>query len=385
MFRHVISVGAVEDSDTSLKHASCGISYAPSSDCAFDFDIPGFSVGSFLRDHIAVLLIAAVCVLMVAGMMAAIGVSADARTLIVGVIVVCFIAGMTVEYLRRKKYYAKLSEGMDCIGRASHFASLADSPAFLDGRIGYEALAGLGRMAGIETARVNADSQDYRDYIELWVHEVKTPLAAASLVLAQMHGEEADKLARELERAERQIEQALYYARSTSLGNDYELSLVSLHDVANVACKKSRRFLIENGVGIKNDIPQDYVVISDKTWLVFALDQILTNSAKYGASEIVLSAEEEELGTSREHTLLSISDNGCGIAASDLPRVFDRAFTGANGRNRGNATGMGLYLVAMLVERMGLSVAIASEEGVGTRVTISFPHDLERMQMERSG
>ena len=105
------------------------------------------------------------------------------------------------------------------------------------------------------------------------------------------------------------------------------------------------------------------------------LGQLIVNAAKYGAVRIGFSSRIEGEGTSAAHTVLEVSDDGYGIPAADVPRVFDRGFTGVNGRKQGASTGMGLYLVAQLCEKMGLGVAIASEEGSGTRVLVTFPHD----------
>ena len=119
-------------------------------------------------------------------------------------------------------------------------------------------------------------------------------------------------------------------------------------------------------------------MFADASWLSFVLGQVVVNAAKYGATAVRFTAREEGTGTSAARTVLEIADNGRGIPAADVPRVFDRGFTGENGRDQGSATGMGLYLVATLCEKMGLGVGLASEEGTGTRVMLAFPHDRRR-------
>ena len=225
------------------------------------------------------------------------------------------------------------------------------------------------------------DAAAYRRYVELWIHEIKTPIAAIKLMLANHPGPESAKVARELERIEAQVDQALYYARSTSVERDYAIREINLASAAREACKRHSRFLIEKGCVPTFDIPDTMTVLADEPWLVFILGQVVTNAAKYGAGALIFTAREEEAGTSRGRTVLEVRDNGCGIPAADVPRVFERGFTGQVGRAHGSATGMGLYLVASLCASMGLHVGLASEEGTGTRVILTFPHDRTRKEL----
>ena len=209
-------------------------------------------------------------------------------------------------------------------------------------------------------------------------HEIKTPIAAAHLMAADLHGGVAAKLKAELDRIESYVEQALYYARSTSLARDYAIRELPLAEAVRAACKKNARYLIEHGAIPSIEVGDDVSVFADASWLSFVLGQVVVNAAKYGATAVRFTAREEGTGTSAARTVLEIADNGRGIPAADVPRVFDRGFTGENGRDQGSATGMGLYLVATLCEKMGLGVGLASEEGTGTRVMLAFPHDRRR-------
>ena len=200
-------------------------------------------------------------------------------------------------------------------------------------------------------------------------------------MLANEPSTQSAKIARELERIEAQVDQALYYARSTSVERDYAIREVSLGEAAREACKRNTRFLIERGALPAFNIPETMTVLADEPWLVFILGQVVVNAAKYGATSIEFTAREEESGTPRGRTVLEVRDNGCGIPAADVPRVFERGFTGQVGRAHGSATGMGLYLVASLCASMGLHVGLASEEGTGTRVILTFPHDRTRKEL----
>lgn len=337
-----------------------------------------FTPGAYLRDRWAVIAIGAFCIALSFGMLCALTTLSGA-ILVAGFTAACGIVALAVEYRRRASFYRELDDLVLSAVRVHQVASLFDEPTFLEGRQAYEAIEALGCRTAADLTALRSDAEAYRSYIELWVHEIKTPIAAAKLMLASMHGERASKLKGELERIESQVESALYYARSNSLSNDYFIREVDLAVVAQDACKRNAHFLIERSVAPCIDVAPGTAVLADATWLGFVISQIVVNAAKYGATEIRFSAEELDAGTSSHRTVLEIADDGCGIAEADVPRVFDRGFTGENGRLSGSSTGMGLYLAAALCERMGLAIALASEEGKGTRVMIAFPHDRRRL------
>ena len=239
----------------------------------------------------------------------------------------------------------------------------------------------IAEQAMREGNELRMQSHDRAQHTELWVHEVKTPLAAARLLLDKMHGEDASILKLELERVEHLVEQALFTARSDTLVNDYVIREIALGDAVGEACKANMRYLTSCGVAIDIRIDPQATVVADKAWLAFILTQLIINSAKYDATTIVFESREEGAEGPHACTTLEIRDDGCGIPAADVPRVFDRGFTGEVGRAHGSATGMGLFLVARMCTQMGLGIMLASEEGTGTRVQISFPHDRRRMRL----
>ena len=212
-----------------------------------------------------------------------------------------------------------------------------------------------------------------------------------------LHGPQAARIKGELDRIEGYVEQALYYARSTSLVQDYAIRETSLAEAVRErelaeqlgvgrnsvreALRKHARFLIERGVAPTVDVDEDVRVFADVKWLAFVIGQLVANAGKYGASTLRFSVREEGAGTSDARTVLEVADDGWGVPAGDVPRVFERAFTGENGRRAGSSTGMGLYLVAELCAKMGLAVALASEEGKGTRVLLAFPHDRRKLDL----
>ncbi|WP_165047134.1 MULTISPECIES: HAMP domain-containing sensor histidine kinase [unclassified Adlercreutzia] len=341
-------------------------------------DIPRFTFAAYARDRWAALLVGAFCLAGMVCMLSVLGIGAHACLLVTGFVATCLVALFVSDFARRARYYRDAAEFVAQIGQVGQFTSLVGEPEFLEGRILYHVTDQLANVANGENAAEREQAQAHREYIELWIHEIKTPIAAAKLMLASMHGQQATKLKGELERIETQVDQALYSARSTSVSNDYAIRELNLASAVRAACRKNTHFLIERGVELRVQVPEETSVLADEPWLTFMLGQVITNAAKYGAHAITFSAREEEPGTPRERTVLEVRDDGCGIPAADVPRVFDRGFTGSVGRAQGSATGMGLYLVAVMCARMGLGVGLASEEGVGTRVLFAFPHDRRR-------
>ncbi len=334
---------------------------------------------TFLKDR-ALAVVAVTCSGCAVGAAASIaGAGADAAVFM-ALTVFCFGAlCLAAEYRRRKRFYDDLQALTQRFDKMYLASALLEEPGFLEGRLAYEALDALGKSATDDVAKHRRQAQSYREYVELWIHEVKTPIAAAKLMAAGLHGPEASKLKGELDRIEGYVEQALYYARSTSLEQDYAIRETGLAETVREACRKNARFLIEHGTVPAIEVPNDVRVLADAKWLSFMVGQVIANSAKYGAACVRFSVREEAPGTVSARTVLEIADDGKGIPAADVPRAFDHGFTGANGRAAGSSTGMGLYLVAQLCEKMGLGVGIASEEGTGTRVMLSFPHDRRGM------
>lgn len=345
---------------------------------------PSFTPASYARDHWFALVIFVVCLVIVVLMLPVLGVSTHGVLLVADLVTLAGLLAAVIDYRRKAAWFHELEGLLAQLRRASAFPALVRDAPFLEGTIAYEAASTVARLAATETDALAAEDEAYRRYIELWIHEIKTPMAAIKLMCANEGGAFAGRVSRQLERIESQVDQALYYARSTSLAQDYAIREVGLADAIREACKRHARYLIEQGCTPTIDIPDTVQVLVDEPWLVFILGQVVTNAAKYDAKSLTFTAREEDAGTSRGRTVLEVRDDGCGIPAKDVPRVFERGFTGVVGRAHGSATGMGLYLVASLCATMGLHVGLASEEGVGTRVILTFPHDRTRKELAAS-
>lgn len=291
-----------------------------------------------------------------------------------------FATALIWDYARHRRFWGELEALIDDMEHAKDFSSFVQEPALPDQEHAYEALRCMAHVACRDVTDAQTQDAAYREYVETWVHEVKTPLASASLLAMRFQGHEGNAIACELERANHYIEQVLWYARCMNVSKDYLIRRVPLAGLARKACKQNARFLIEKGVAPSIDIDEDAYVVTDEKWALFIVSQAVVNAAKYGASSIKLTSNEHEPGTSGASTVLQIADDGWGICAADVPRVFDRGFTGERGRKAGSSTGMGLYLSALMASRLGLGLQLASEEGTGTRVLLSFPHDYRHLE-----
>lgn len=343
------------------------------------------NLATYLGDRVLSIVIAVACALAIGGMFGVLGQGIDAAVLGTAVVLACASLAFGLDYLRRRSFYRELGRVVDDLDRTYYAASLIERPEFLEGCLAHEALEAVGKTAADEVASHRQQADAYRDYVELWIHEIKTPIAAAALMASDMHGAQAMRLKGELDRIEGYVEQALYYARSTSLVQDYAIRETRLVECVREAVKKQARYLIERGVTPVIDVPEDMRVFADAKWLAFIVGQLVANAAKYDATTVRFSARSDGRGaeTGGFRTVLEVADDGCGIPAGDVPRVFERSFTGENGRRVGSSTGMGLYIVAELCAKMGLAVALASEEGAGTRVLLTFPNDRRRYDLQR--
>ena len=288
------------------------------------------------------------------------------------VIVVLFIT----EYVRRKNYYQILEDTLEGLDKKYLITEIIEEPIFMDGRILYDTLRTVDKSMADHVNTYRIAQNEYKDYIEMWVHEVKTPLAAAKLVIQNNPAPFTESLVEEVEKIEGFVEQALYYARSTNPEKDYIIKNISLQEILNKVIRKHAKAFIYKK--IKMEIEHvDVMIYSDSKWLEFILDQIISNALKYTPQEKgVLHIDTTMHESSIE---LHIKDNGIGIPTNDLYRIFDKGFTGQNGRINEKATGMGLYLCKTLCDKLYLDIRADSIVNEGTTITITFP--ISRMML----
>ena len=245
-----------------------------------------------------------------------------------------------------------------------------DEANFIEGRIFNKLFKEVGKDMHENVKFYREMQEDYREYIETWVHEIKTPIASAKLIIENNKSPVTSKIDIQMDRIEGFIEQVLYYSRSRDVSKDYIIKKIDIGaSVRNVVKRNYRDFIVKK---IKIDMRNlDKTVYSDSKWIEFILNQIVGNSIKYSSTQDpFISIYTEEYQNS---LILTIEDNGVGIPDNDIDRVFEKGFTGENGRYFGKSTGMGLYLCKSLCEKLGIGIHVESEKQKGTKVKMIFP------------
>lgn len=347
------------------------------------------SIFTYLRSHALRVACSVAVVALLFVMLPVVGVEAGATELVVLLVTVLELVGLLWEWLRGRSFMRSL------VGLAGGEDDVLDAvdtipePEYPEGELAWDALQNVAQASRRRGAELEEEMRDYRRYVELWVHEIKTLLAAMNLTLANTHSEDARALSREVARVEADVENALYYARSTSVAEDYLLRRCDLVQLVRDAVKSRARSLIEAHVAIDMaglEGEKGLWVSCDPKWMTFILGQLIDNAVRYRATpdrdgrgaRLSFSASVEGAGSANERVVLHVTDNGCGISQADLGRIFERGFTGSNGRTHERSTGMGLYLVRTLCEKMGLAVGARSVEGEGTTMSIIFPREHSR-------
>lgn len=274
------------------------------------------------------------------------------------------------DYFNRKKYYDNLFKNLDGLDKKYFIAEILESGDFIESNIIYSVLEECTKSMKDEVADLKRNINDYKEYIETWVHEIKTPIASARLILENDEGYINKSVLEEIEKVEGFIEQVLFYARSSTVERDYIIKKIPLKNSINSVIRKNANILIEKRVKIQlEDIEKK--VYCDSKWIEFILQQIISNSVKYMDKDekyIKIRCLEKD-----KNIILKILDNGIGISEKSIEKVFEKGYTGENGRKYSNSTGMGLYLCKKLCLKLGLGISIKSKLGVGTEVTIVFP------------
>lgn len=298
------------------------------------------------------------------------------------VLLFLFLIFLLLDFLRKRRDFSALKQAASN-SSGERLVSFS-RPKTREGAAFYRLL----RQADVDHRQririLQREIRENKDFIMSWVHEVKTPIAAGRMLISESDGEAKelllDKLEDELERIDHYVEQALYYSRSDSFSNDYFISDYRLQTIVNASLKKHARLFIAKRIRVRTSGLQ-LQVLTDKKWLQFVVDQILSNSLKYTSSggEITITGKRVKQGS-----CLVLADNGCGIRPEDTGRVFSRGFTGFTGRKKRHSTGMGLYLSRVLTEKLGHRISLSSEYGKGTTVTLFFPDHVDYTAIGRS-
>ncbi len=286
-------------------------------------------------------------------------------------IIIVYIISIFIEYFYKRKFYKNIFDLLENLDEKYLITEIIETPNFEDGKVLKEILQQTGKSMLENVNKYKYLQEDYKEYIELWIHEVKIPIATTKMIIENNKSNVTKKIDEEIDKIENYTEQALFYARSNVVSQDYYIKKNNLRDIVNEVIRKNKASLIGERITVNiHDI--DFEVNTDSKWVVFILNQIVQNSIKYKKienSEIEFYSEK-----GKENVTLYVKDNGVGIKNGEEKRVFDKGFTGTNGRVRSHkSTGIGLYLSKKLCDKLGIGINLKSKENEFTEISLIFP------------
>lgn len=293
--------------------------------------------------------------------------------LIIIIVILLIISGLILlltDYLKKRSFYNNIQSKLINLDKKYLVLEMLDKPKNKEEELTYQILYDINKSYIEELKEYKLSLKSFKEYIELWIHEVKIPISSLILMTHNSKENLPKKYTTQINRLDNYIDQVLYYVRSNNSEEDYLIKEVSLSKIINAVALKNKDDLLENNIEFIVKAKEEKV-LTDEKWLEFILNQIINNSTKYKRNiknpkiEIVV----EENST---QVTLTITDNGIGIPKNDLPKVFNKSFTGTNGRKTSKSTGLGLYITKNLLKKLGHKVGIESSVNEYTKVTITF-------------
>ncbi|SES26680.1 Signal transduction histidine kinase [Gracilibacillus ureilyticus] len=328
------------------------------------------SMKEYLKDRTIFLLINFILFTVICGIMLLINISTSIIFLIFFIWFFPIFTYITIEFTKQKILYNELNSIMDNLDKKYLLAEIMKEPDHIEGKLLYDLLRQANKEMHEHVKNYRDRENEYREYIETWVHEIKTPIASTRLIIENNQNHITRNIKDEIKKIEEYIEQVLYYSRSNNVSKDYLIKEVSLADLVRSVIKRNSRDFISKGITIDIEGVEG-TVYSDAKWLEFILNQLIGNATKYNRERdgrVTIDSVRNE-----NNIILTIEDNGIGILDKDINRVFEKGFTGENGRKFGESTGIGLYLCKKLADQLGLGLVLESDAGEGTKVSIIFP------------
>ena len=290
--------------------------------------------------------------------------------IVVSILLIYFL-GLFIEFFIKRNYYREVIESINELDKKYLITEIIKTPNFLEGRILKDVLDETNKSMRENVNYYKYMQEEYKEYIELWIHEVKIPIATSKLIIENNKNKVTKSIEEELNKIEDYTEEALFYARSNTVEKDYIIRKTDLKEIINTVIKKNKSQLISMRVKV-NIENVDKEVYVDSKWIIFIFNQIIINSIKYSKAENrEINIYSKEV---KDKVILYIKDNGIGIKKGEVARVFEKGFTGTNGRINGKkSTGIGMFLCKKLCDKLGIGLELNSVENEGTEVKIIFP------------
>ncbi|MBD9115225.1 sensor histidine kinase [bacterium] len=327
------------------------------------------NIGTYIKEKKENIILFIILVIILLFLLDLFGVNKYLTIIILSLLSIYFIVDFFTFYLKRKKYYDNFLNNLNLLDKKYLILETLEEPEFLDGKFFYDALYKIDKSMMENINNYRNETEDFKEYVEMWIHEIKIPIAG--LMLMYHNNKTVNKnFLDQLNSLDNLTDQILYYVRSNYAEKDFLIKEASMDKIINEVLLKNKDSILENHIDVTVDV-KNIKVLTDSKWLVFILNQIINNSIKYcdnnRKSYIMFYIEDNE-----KETTLHIKDNGIGVNASDLKHVFDKSFTGENGRKMRNSTGFGLYISKKLIEKLGHKISATSEENKYFEIAITF-------------
>lgn len=324
----------------------------------------------YLLDKIIPITISIVGFIITILMLNAFKIQNDLKIAIAIIFSMVLLFNILYDYLRKYNFYTKLLKTLDSLDKKYLILEMINKPNFYEGELFYQSLYEINKSMIENVKEYSLNVANFKEYVEMWIHEVKIPISSLTL-LNHNHQDQIDRrCVEEIRKLDNYIDQILYYVRSENAEKDYIIKEKDLQETIKNVALKNKDDLLENNIKLEVDINNEKV-LTDSKWLEFILNQIINNSIKYKKDDVE-SYVKISIIEDKEKIYLSIYDNGIGIPSKDISRVFNKSFTGENGRLREKSTGMGLYIAKKLCDKLGHKITIESKLGEYTKVTIIF-------------
>ena len=326
----------------------------------------------YIKDKIYYILTFIIYIILISIYLKAMKTEIPAIIIVIAISTIFFCAVFFISYLKSNKYLKDIDKMMDNLTEKYLITEIMPKPSRAE-RLAYYRILKKANKSMLENISIIKQQQkDYKEYIESWVHEIKIPITSVKLLCENNKSDITTKIDEEIEEINNFVEQALFYARMDQVSNDFMIKNINLNNVIKNVLARNKKIMIQNNMKVElNNVNTN--CYTDEKWLEFIINQIIQNAIKYRKEKnanIIITISEN-----KENVILNIKDNGIGIKTSEIDRIFDKGFTGTNGRNQKKSTGIGLYLCKRLCQEIGMEIEANSKENEFTEIEIIIPRN----------
>ena len=327
-------------------------------------------LSEYIKDKINYILALATYIIIISTYLKAINLTYLTIFIVIFITFTFFILAFLLSYYKTSKYLRNIEKTMDKLPEKYLITEILQKPRSAEKLAYYRILKRASKSMLENVTDIKEKQKDYKEYIESWVHEIKIPITSAKLLCENNKSDITNKIDEDIEEVNNYVEQALFYARMDQVSNDFMIREISLNEVIKNVLARNKKIMIQNNMKVElKDV--NIKCYTDEKWLEFILNQIITNSIKYrNDNNAVIKITGIQ---NKENIILKIKDNGIGIKKREIDRIFDKGFTGTNGRNQTKSTGIGLYLCKRLCEGIGMEIDANSKENEYTEIVIIIP------------